>query len=90
MAAIADKSSASAQRAYQCMDSTFQQRISETQFVQQMQTQQTPRVDKLERIGDYHNAASGGTLVYFALVGGGQSVGYIVYLDRDGKILKIE
>lgn len=90
MAAIADKSPAAAQRAYLCMDTTFQQRVSEDQFVQQLQSRQMPRVDKLERVGDYHNPTSGGTLVYFALDGGGQSVGYIVYLDRDGKILRIE
>src|SRR5256885_15144847 len=33
MAAIADKSPAVAQRAYQCMDATFQQRVTEQAFV---------------------------------------------------------
>jgi hypothetical protein len=90
MAAIVDKSPAAAQRAYQCMDPTFQQRVSEAQFLQQLQAQRLPPVDKLERVGDYHNPTSGGTLVYFALDGGGQSVGYIVYLTPDGKVQKIE
>jgi hypothetical protein len=90
MAAIVDKSPAAAQRAYQCMDPTFQQRVSESQFLQQLRAQQMPPVDKLERVGDYHNPTSGGTLVYFALDGGGQSVGYIVYLTPDGKVQKIE
>jgi hypothetical protein len=89
MAAVADKSPTAAQRAYQCMDTTFQQRVPEAQFVQQMQTQKMPNIDKLARVGDYHTAA-GGTMVYYAIDGGGQSVGYIVYLGQDGKVLKIE
>jgi hypothetical protein len=89
MAAVADKSPSAATRAYQCMDTTFQQRVPEAEFVRQMQTQNMPNVDKLARVGDYHTAA-GGTMVYYALDGGGQSVGYIVYLSQDGKVLKIE
>ena len=49
----------------------------------------TPNVEKLARVGDYRTP-SGGTMVYYALDGGGQSVGYIVYLGQDGKVLKIE
>src|SRR5438105_9005562 len=89
MAAIADKSPAAAQRAYDCMDNSFQQRVSQTEFVRQMQAQRMPAIDKLERVGD-HRDSTGGTLVYYALDGGGQSVGYIVYLGSDGKVLKIE
>ena len=89
MAVIADKSPTVAQRAYQCMDTSYQQRVTEQAFVQQMQTQRVPNVDKLARIGDYRTPA-GGTMVYYALDGGGQSVGYIVYLGQDGKVVKIE
>lgn len=89
MAAITDKSAAVAQQAYQCMDASFQQRVSEQAFTQQMQTSTMPNVDKLARVGDYHSPA-GGTMVYYALDGGGQSVGYIVYLGQNGKVLKIE
>ncbi len=89
MAAIADKSSDAASRAYQCMDASFQQRVPEQQFVRQMQQQALPSVDKLQRVGDYHTAA-GGTMVYYAVDGGEQSVGYIVYLGQDGKVLRIE
>jgi hypothetical protein len=89
MAAIADKSPSVAQRAYQCMDTTFQQRVTEQAFAQQMQAAQMPTVNKLARVGDYHTP-SGGTMVYYALDGGGQSVGYVVYLGQDGKVLKIE
>jgi hypothetical protein len=89
MAAIADKSSGVATRAYQCMDTSFQQRVSEADFVRQMQAQTLPNVQKLARIGDYRTAA-GGTLVYYAVDGGAQSVGYVVYLGPDGKVLRIE
>jgi hypothetical protein len=89
MAAIADKSMAASQRAYQCMDGTFQQRVSEADFVRQMQAQRISSVDKLARVGDYR-AASGGTMVYYAVDGGTQSIGYIVYLGQNGKVLRIE
>jgi hypothetical protein len=89
MAAIADKSSAAAQRAYECMDPSFRQRVSEQVFTQQLQTQAIPNVKNLARVGDYH-APAGGTMVYYAVDTSGQSVGYIVYLGQDGKVLKIE
>jgi hypothetical protein len=89
MAAITDKSPTVAQQAYQCMDASFQQRVSEQAFAQQMDTSRLPNADKLARVGDYHSAA-GGTMVYYALDGDGQSVGYVVYLGQNGKVLKIE
>ena len=58
-------------------------------FIQQMQTQKMPNVNKLARVGDYHTP-TGGTMVYYAVEGAGQSVGYIVYLGQDGKVLRIE
>ena len=90
MAAITDKSTTAAQRAYQCMDPSFQQRVPEAQFVSQMVAQQAPATAKLARVGEYQNSASGSTLVYFALDGGNQSIGYIVYLNGEGKVLRIE
>jgi hypothetical protein len=89
MAAIADKSPVAAQRAYQCMDATFQQRVTEQAFVQQMQAQNMPNVSKMARVGDYQTPA-GGTMVYYALDGVNQSVGYIVYVGQNGKVLRIE
>jgi hypothetical protein len=89
MAAIADKSPAVAQRAYQCMDPSFQQRVPEQTFIQQLQAQALPNVKNLARVGDYH-APAGGTMVYYAVDTSGQSVGYIVYLGQDGKVLRIE
>lgn len=89
IAAIANKSSAVAQRAYQCMDPIFQQRVTEQVFVQQMQAQALTNIKSLSRIGVYHTP-SGGTMVYYAVDTNAQSVGYIVYLGQDGKVQKIE
>jgi hypothetical protein len=90
IAAVADQSAAASQRAYQCMDATFQQRVTEADFVRQMQAQKLPNVNKMARVGNYRSA-SGGTMVYYALDGsGGQSVGYIVYVGQNGKVLRIE
>jgi hypothetical protein len=89
MAAIANKSPSAAQGAYQCMDPSFQQRVSEQVFVQQMRAQAVPNVNSVARVGDYHSP-QGGSMVYFAVDANGQSIGYIVYLGQDGKVLKIE
>jgi hypothetical protein len=89
MAVVADKSPGVAARAYQCMDTNFQQRVSEADFTRQMQAQTLPNVQKLSRVGDYRTAA-GGMMVYYAVDGGAQSAGYIVYLGQNGKVLRIE
>jgi hypothetical protein len=85
MAAIADKSPNAAQRAYACMDASFQQRVPEQTFVQQT----LPNVDNVSRVGDYHSQG-GGSMVYYAVDTNGQSIGYIVYLGQDGKVMRIE
>src|SRR5689334_11585669 len=53
MAAIADKSPTAAQRAYQCMDPGFQQRVNEQTFTQQLEAQALPNVSTVSRVGDY-------------------------------------
>jgi hypothetical protein len=71
------------------MDTSFQQRVPEDTFVQQIQSQALPNVNKVARVGDYPTQ-SGGSMVYYAVDANGQSVGYIVYLGQDGKVLRIE
>jgi hypothetical protein len=87
--AVADKSPGAAQRAYQCMDPSFQQRVSEQSFVQQVQSQALPNVNNVARVGDYRSQ-TGGSMVYYAVDSNGQSIGYIVYLNQNGKVLRIE
>ena len=89
IAALADKTPTAAQRAYQCMDSAFQQRVPEQSFIQQMQAQSLTNVSMVNRVGDYRSPA-GGSMVYYAVDADGQSLGYIVYLGQNGKVLKIE
>ena len=88
MAAIADKSPSAAQRAYQCMAPAFRQRVPEQAFVQQIQAQALPNVTHIDRVGQYQGASD--TIVYYAVDGSNGSVGYMVYLGSDGKVLKIE
>src|SRR5690242_8457811 len=52
MAAIADTSNTVVQHAYQCMASSFQQRVPEQAFVQQLRTQAIPNVTNVSRVGD--------------------------------------
>lgn len=90
MAALAQKSPDAIQLAYQCLAPSFKQRVSEPQFAAQLQQAATPQDVKLARVGTYRPASGGATIVYYALDGGSQSVGYIVYLDPQGRVLAIE
>jgi hypothetical protein len=89
MTAIAEKAPDVAQQAYQCLAPTFRQQVTEQQFVQQIQGRSGPIADKMARVGAY-DAPNGQSMVYYALNIGGQSVGYIVYLNPTGEVLKIE
>jgi hypothetical protein len=89
MLAMTSTQPGAAQRAYECMGPTVRQNVSEADFVRQLEAQRKPSVESIARIGD-HPVPSGGMMVYYALDGGGDSVGYIVYLDTQGKVLKIE
>src|SRR5919205_2967547 len=89
MAALADKTPANLQQAYQCMDPSYRQRMSEQQFSNQIKAAGSGPVTKVERVGT-HAEPNGSELVYFALDSGDQSIGYIVYLGANGKVQKIE
>jgi hypothetical protein len=71
------------------MDQSFQQRVTEADFVSQVDSQPSSTVDRLARVGDYR-VAGGGEMVYYAVEAGGQGVGYVVYLNKEGRVLKIE
>jgi hypothetical protein len=91
MAALAGSSNTD-QQAYQCMDSTFQQRVSPQQFTTQLQTTGNGRgpITKVARVASY-DAPAGTTLVYYAVdTSAQQSLGFIVYLGPNGKVLTIE
>ena len=78
------------QQAYACMDSTFQQRVSQQQFATQLQASTSGRtITRVARVGSY-DAPSGTELVYYAVDAGNQSVGFVIYLGNNGKGLSIE
>jgi len=89
LSAIADKSGSTPEQAYQCMAPTFQERVPEATFAEQLQQRAVPNVNTVSRLGDYKDPA-GGTMVYYAVDANGQSVGYIVYLGQDGKVQRID
>jgi hypothetical protein len=88
MSAIANPSPAAAQLAYQCMAPAFQQTMSEPVFVQQLQALRVPNVTSINRLGTYQ-APTGGTLVYFAVDTSAGSVGYVMNLGPDVKVVQI-
>jgi hypothetical protein len=89
MAAVTDKSTATIDKAYDCMDPSFQAKVSQADFVSQLPSDQLQPASKISRVGDY-KGPGGDTMVYYALDGTNQSVGYIVYLGDSGKVLRIQ
>jgi hypothetical protein len=89
MSALAGSSTE--QQAYQCMDTSFQQRVTPQQFAEQLQSSSSRGpITKLSRVGTYDSPA-GSTLVYYAVdTSSEQSLGFIVYLGQNGKVLTIE
>jgi hypothetical protein len=78
------------QQAYQCMDASYQQRVSEQQFSNQLQTTSRDQsITHVARVGTY-DAPTGPTLVYYAVDTNNSSLGFIVYLGPNGKVLTIE
>jgi len=89
LSAIADKSGSTPEQAYQCMAPTFQEKVPEATFAEQLQQRTVTNVNNVSRLGDYKDP-SGGTMVYYAVDASGQSVGFIVYLGQDGKVQRID
>ncbi len=91
MSALVDNTPATVQQAYQCLAPSFQQRVSEQQFASQLPAtgaSGSPSA-KLARIGTYQQP-DGSTIVYYALQSGDQAAGYVVYLDQQGRVVKVE
>ncbi len=91
MAAIASNGGVAVQeQAYQCMDTRFQQQVSQQQFTNRLQASTAGRsITRVARVGSY-DAPSGTELVYYAVDAGNQSVGFVIYLGDNGKVLNIE
>jgi len=89
LSAIADTSGSTPEQAYQCMAPTYQEKVPEATFAEQLQQRTVPNVNNVARLGDYKDP-TGGTMVYYAVDASGQSVGFIVYLGQDGKVQRID
>jgi len=89
MVALTHVSDASARAAYACLGPGMRT-TSEDQFVATMQQRSPGGVGQASRIADRHTP-DGGKIVFFTVSAGDMpSVGYIIYLDPNGKVAKVE
>jgi hypothetical protein len=89
MAAVTLRTPDSAQAAYHCLAPRFQQTVSEQQFTSQLGSTPALADARVSRVGT-HAMANGTTLVYYALESRTESVGYIIYLDANGRVADID
>lgn len=87
MAAVAKVDDATAHAAYNCLGPGMR-RTSEDAFVSMLHQRDLPK-GQVNRVGD-HRTADGSRIVFFTVEAQGQSVGYIVYLDPQGLVEKVE
>jgi hypothetical protein len=88
MTALTHVSDASARAAYDCLGPGMRT-TSEDQFVATMQ-QRAADNGQADRVADRHTP-DGGKIVFFTVSAGDMpAVGYIVYLDSNGKVAKVE
>jgi hypothetical protein len=89
MFALVARTEQAARLAYPCLGVEARQGMGEDAFVQGMQVSARPAANRLIRVAD-HPSASGGSIVYYAVEGSAQSIGYMVYVAGDGRVEKIE
>ena len=88
MAALTQATDASARAAYNCLGPTMRT-TSEDQFVAFLQ-QRSIGSGKANRVADRHTP-DGGKIVFYTVSSGDlPAVGYIVYLNAQGKVVKVE
>jgi hypothetical protein len=88
MAALTHGSDATARAAYACLDPTMRT-TSEEQFVAALK-QRAIGSGQVDRVAD-RTTPDGGKIVFYTVSRADlPAVGYIVYLDQQGKIVKVE
>ena len=88
MAALTHVTDAGARAAYACLGPAMRT-TSEDQFVTTLQ-QRAGQNGKADRVAD-QRPADGGKIVFFTVSATGMApVGYIIYLDPQGKVVKVE
>jgi hypothetical protein len=88
MAALTHVNDASARAAYACLGPAMRT-TSEDQFVATLQHQAVNSA-QANRVADRHTSDGGKIVFYTVSASNLPSVGYIVYLDSEGKIIKVE
>jgi hypothetical protein len=82
------KTADTARAAYACMSGFVVRGVTEDDFVRDAERYPSPIAGEIRRVGEY-TAPDGQRVVYFAVVGPSQTVGYTIYLDREGKVWRI-
>jgi len=89
MVALTHVTDSSARAAYACLGPGMRT-TSEDQFVASMQQRSPGDCGEANRVADRHTP-DGGKIVFFTVSAGDMpSVGYIIYLDPNGKVSKVE
>jgi hypothetical protein len=88
MAALTHTSDATARAAYACLGPGMRT-TSEDQFVATLQ-QRAAGNGQADRVADRHMPDGGKIVFYTVSASDTPSVGYIVYLDPNGKVVKVE
>lgn len=88
MQAVANVDDAAAHAAYDCLGPTMRHG-GEQEFVSSLHNRGDVPSGKIDRVGDKRQS-NGSRIVFYTVEAAGQMVGYIVYLDANGKVEKIE
>ena len=88
MQAVSRVDDAVAHAAYDCMSPTMREG-DEQEFVQSMHARGDMPTGNVDRVGDKRQS-DGSRIVFYTVEAGGTAVGYIIYLDSNGKVEKIE
>ena len=82
------KNRETARAAFHCMSGFVVRGVTEEDFIQDAERYSTPIAGDIRRVGEFA-APDGQRVVYFAVVGPTQTVGYTIYMDRDGKVWRV-
>ena len=88
MAAVTRVDDATARAAYSCLGAGMRN-TTEDQFVAGMRQRAVPS-GQFDRVADKRTSDGGRIVFYTVTAGGAPAVGYIVYLDPEGKVVRVE
>jgi hypothetical protein len=82
------KTRETARAAFHCMSGFVVRGMTEDDFIMDAERYAAPIAGDIRRVGEFA-APDGQRVVYFAVVGPSQTVGYTIYVDREGKVWRI-